>query len=151
MTNIWKVLVGVSLVLSVMGIYISWSSSLPLTATYGSLGVKLAENYDPYIRYNGGYYSNLPIQTTSTFAAGATTITGTLTVSATSTLNGNLNVVTSNTATSSIQVGCIQTVATSTLTPIAVTFSTIATTTTMANGLSNNGFVLWQYGKCPRV
>lgn len=32
------------------------------TAFGATIGVKLAENYDPYIRYNGGYYSLLPVQ-----------------------------------------------------------------------------------------
>lgn len=62
---------------------------------------------------------------------------------------GNLTVTQANTATSTVQAGCWQGVATSTATPIAFTLSTIATTTTMANGQTNNGFVLWKYGSCP--
>lgn len=42
----------------------------------GAIGPKLAENYDPYLKINGGYYSNLPIQTTSSLTAASETISG---------------------------------------------------------------------------
>lgn len=61
-----------------------------------------------------------------------------------------LTVTTTNSATSTSALGCIQTVATSTATPIALVFSTVATSSTnVANGQTPNGFVLWKYGSCP--
>lgn len=45
------------------------SASQPLV---GAVNARPAENYDPYIRTNGGYYSNLPIQTTGGMFIGAT-------------------------------------------------------------------------------
>lgn len=66
------------------------------------------------------------------------------------TANG-LTVNTSNTATSTTSVGCIQTTATSTATAIRLTFSlpsqNAATTTTQ--GGASIGNVVWQYGTCP--
>jgi len=83
---------------------------------------------------------------------GTLSVTGASTLSGDVTLgggNGALTVTTTNSATSTMSVGCIQMYATSTDTAVALTFSTIATSTTMANGQSNNGYVLWKYGSCP--
>lgn len=72
------------------------------------------------------------------------TLTGLLTA------NGGLTVTTSNTATSTTSVGCVQTTATSTLTPIALIFNTVSTSSAnIANAQTSNGFVLWKYGNCP--
>lgn len=57
-----------------------------------------------------------------------------------------LQVDTSNTATSSFAVGCIQTTATSTLTPIRFLYNTQATTSITGVG---QGVVVWGYGTCP--
>jgi len=59
------------------------------------------------------------------------------------TVNG-LTVNTSNTATSTISLGCIQTTATSTATPVRF----VASTTSLVNGVST-GVVLVQFGSCP--
>lgn len=45
----------------------------------GAAGGMLAENYIPYVMYNGGYNSAKPIATTDTLNAAAATFTGTLT------------------------------------------------------------------------
>lgn len=50
----------------------------------------LAEDYMPYLRTNGGYYSALPIQTTSTFTTVGITNTGTLTQSGASTFSSTV-------------------------------------------------------------
>lgn len=68
-----------------------------------------------------------------------TTITNPWTFTATTTMNGNLVVTTANTATSSIQVGCIQFYATSTAT--AQRF--LASTTP--------GIMYSAYGTCPKL
>lgn len=122
----------IGLLLGLFASYEFWSASHP-TSSFGAVGLKLAENYDPYLKYNGGYYSNLPIQTTNTFNAGATILSG-------------LNVTTSNTATSSTVVGCVQTTATSTATPIRFLYTTSATTTVSGTA---SGSVAWGYGTCP--
>ena len=48
------------------GIYFYTHQSMP----FGAVSGMLAENYDPYIRNNGGYNSALPIKTTGTFQVG---------------------------------------------------------------------------------
>lgn len=73
-----------------------------------------------------------------------------MTTTGTTTSNGNVVIPTSNTATSSIQVGCIQTVATSTATPIHLVIGSTLFGTTTFSGTSN-GFVAWQFGKCSGV
>ena len=54
----------------------------------------------------------------------------------------------SNTATSTTQVGCIQGTATSTATPIRFVIGTSGATTTY-QGTKSKGVVGWQYGTCP--
>lgn len=83
-------------------------------------------------------------------------VTGGLAVSATSTFYGNVNLNTANTATSSVAVGCVQTYATSTATPIKQMFfasSTLnidgATVTAGFGGGTMQGLVLWGFGLCP--
>ena len=58
-----------------------------------------------------------------------------------------LTVNTSNTATSTTVVGCVQTTATSTATAIRLLY-TASTTATAISG-TQAGFVLWGYGTCP--
>ena len=61
----------------------------------------------------------------------------------------NLTLTTSNTATSSSVVGCVQTYATSTATPIHLEYSTTTTLATYTKGTLPQGAVAWQYGTCP--
>ena len=61
----------------------------------------------------------------------------------------SLNVITSDAATSTTALGCVQTVATSTATPIRVVYSTIATSSPTYTGTNTIGLVGWQYGNCP--
>lgn len=62
-------------------------------------------------------------------------------------LGAGLTVTTSNTATSTTILGCTQTYATSTASPIRLLF-TASTTATAISG-TQAGFVLWGYGTCP--
>lgn len=98
------------------------------------------------------------LQASSTLqATGATRLFGTLTVTGASTLTGDvtmsggddgLTITSSNTATSSVVVGCIETYATSTATPVKLALgSTSAATTTF--GAAGIGSVAWLYGNCP--
>ena len=61
--NTTKVIIG-AVVAVVVGVVIGYFVFHTSTqqALVGAVGPKLAENYDPYIKYNGGYVSNLPIQ-----------------------------------------------------------------------------------------
>lgn len=60
---------------------------------------------------------------------------------------GTFTVTTTNAATSTSALGCVQTTATSTLTPIRLLY-TASTTATAISG-TQAGFVLWGYGTCP--
>lgn len=62
---------------------------------------------------------------------------------------GSLTLTTSNTATSSLAIGCTQTTATSTATPIRFVFNTAFAGTSTTAGTNSNGSVYWQYGSCP--
>ncbi len=63
---------------------------------------------------------------------------------------GSLTLTTTNIATSSAIIGCIQSYPTSTATAVRWGMGTIATTSPLAGGGNSTGFVLWQYGTCPR-
>ena len=78
--------------------------------------------------------------------SGATTLTGDVTMSGG---DGALVITTANNATSTIQVGCIQTTATSTLTPVRLVLSSAGTTTATFGAGTASGGVSWQYGTCP--
>lgn len=83
----------------------------------------LIEDYTPYVRTAGGINTNLPVS-----------IGSDLTVS-----GGSINITSSNTATSSIIVGCIQFYATSTATALKFQASTTP------------GIMYSQYGTCPNL
>ena len=117
-------------------------------------GSMAAEDYNPYIMYNGGYYSAKPIETTSTLtAAGAVAFASTLAVTGDATVSGGtLNLTTSNSATSTAVVGCVQTYATSTATAIQLIIgspNTQASSTLASQTIG--GFVAWRFGACPAL
>ncbi len=97
MTNkIIGVIAVLSILISGYSLYLSYASS-PAAPSFGAVGVKLAENYDPYLRYNGGYYSNLPIQTNSTFqlSSSGTAINGIIATTCTGIVYASLAATTS--------------------------------------------------------
>lgn len=130
MTNLWKVIAAVALLVSLVAAFEVWSVSHP-TVSFGALGPKYAEQYDPYLKYNGGYNSALPIQTTSSVTA------------------GSISVPTSNTATSTLAAGCIQFNATSSTAVghLAVGTSYISTSTFQGTVIGYP--VFWAAGACP--
>lgn len=73
MTNkntIWKVIAVLAVAIAAIAVYFTYQAKTSIFA--GAVpGLKLAENYDPYIRYNGGYYSLLPISTQGSLQIGA--------------------------------------------------------------------------------
>lgn len=64
---------------------------------------------------------------------------------------GTLTVTTSNTATSTATIGCVQTYATSTATAVRMVIGSIATSSTSYGGTNTVGLVGWQYGACPNL
>lgn len=88
---------------------------------------------------------NLSVTGTSVLT-GATTFTGDMTLNGG---NGALEITTSNSATSTVDVGCIETTATSTATKIRLLIGSIATTSPSHTGNNSVGHVLWGYGSCP--
>lgn len=62
---------------------------------------------------------------------------------------GALSVTTTNAATSSVSVGCIQLTATSTGSPIKLLPSTATLSTTTFSGTQIGGYMMWAYGTCP--
>ena len=83
---------------------------------------------------------------------GVSTLTGDVTMSGG---DGALSITSSNTATSSVSVGCVQTYATSTATVIHLTYgiAQMATTTTQGGTGDSTGtyggLVVWRFGACP--
>lgn len=110
--------------------------------------------------FMGGSTNDLGALDRTTFTnpvtfSGAVTHSGTLTQTGDATFSGGdgaIVVTTSNTATSSVEVGCIQMTATSTATPIKLVFgngsgaSSAATTTFGGTMIGLAGFA---YGTCP--
>lgn len=125
MTTTTKVIgVVVALVIGFFGgtIYSSLHTSTVVGSSAPTNGM-LAENYDPYIRSEGGFLTNYPIQTNSDL-----TVKG-----------GSLTVTSSNTATSTVVAGCYQFYATSTATSQIFQASTTP------------GAMYSQYGMCPNI
>lgn len=86
---------------------------------------------------------------TNLVADGDITVGDDLTVTDDVTISGGaLSIPTTNAATSSTSLGCIQTTATSTATPIRFVIGTSVISTTTPAG-NSQGIVAWQYGSCP--
>lgn len=111
--NFTKIITGIGAVILVIGAAIGgwyfYESSKRLEV--GAIGNQLIEQYDSYVRYNGGLKTNLPVSINADLTGAAITTTGDVTVG-----GGTLNVTTSNTATSTVIGGCFQFYATSTAT-----------------------------------
>jgi hypothetical protein len=66
-------------IVAVVALVIAVVSFIPSTRTaivVGAIGVNPVENYIPIIKYNEGYYSELPITTTGTSTSATTTSSG---------------------------------------------------------------------------
>lgn len=129
----------VALLISVIAGYVTVSTKAPGFNPLGAAGGLQAEDYIPYVMYNDGYKSAKNIELTG--ASGDLTVGDDATISDDLTVSGGvLNVTTTNTATSSLTVGCIQTTATSTATPVR-----LSATTTAAGGT----YLMVVFGTCP--
>ncbi|MEK7180004.1 MAG: hypothetical protein AAB706_00855 [Patescibacteria group bacterium] len=139
------ILVAVILALILSGVSFFRSDGNP---PFGAAGGMLAENYWPYLLYNDGYKSENEIVLSG--ADGDITTGDDLTVTDDTTLSGGVvTVTTTNTATSSMTLGCIQTYATSTATAVRFVLSSAGTTTATFGAGTASGGVSWQYGTCP--
>jgi hypothetical protein len=138
MTTLQKIAVGVVAILAVIG-SIGFVRTLGSSSTFGATTFQQGQvQNNPMIFVNGfsaGSSQQFGVDSSGNLNAGTLSITGAFTQA------------TSNTATSTASVGCVQTVATSTATPIRLLF-TASTTATAISG-TQSGFVLWGYGKCP--
>lgn len=102
-------------------------------------------------------FTDLGVTSTLT-VDGASTLTGTVTTGGNATLtgdvtinggNGALVLTTTNAATSTAQIGCIQTTATSTATPVILVLSSTASTSPTFGAGTAVGGVFWKFGTCP--
>lgn len=108
------------------------SASVGATGTRFPNGIS-ADSTSP----SAGQVRGTTITTTGLATLASATVTGTLTQS------------TSNSATTTAALGCVQTTATSTATPIRFVIGSIATSSTSYTGTNTIGLVGWQYGSCP--
>ncbi|MDO8728761.1 MAG: hypothetical protein Q7K26_02595 [bacterium] len=137
---------------------ITTDGNATITGTLGVTGVTTLTNASSTITSQTGNFMVNGFATT-TATNGNIATAGTLAVTGTSVLTGDVTmsggsgalvITTSNSATSTIQVGCVQMYATSTDTAVRLTFGLPgqeATTTTQ--GAASIGNVVWQYGSCP--
>ncbi len=128
--------------------FILWILILAVTASTVVSIVGLVGGNNQSVLGGGSRFPN-GLSTDSTLPSAGQVRTATLTTTGAATLGGNLTVTTSNTATSTATVGCIQTYATSTLTPVRIVLSSTGTTTATFGAGTANGGVSWQYGSCP--
>lgn len=131
-----KISTVISILALVVAVTVGFITVKPST-NVGSItpGTLYAENYAPYLQSNGGFYTQLPISTNSDLSVNG----------------GSAIITTADTATSTVQVGCIQTTATSTQTPIRFVISVGATSSPTFSATNSNGFVFWQFGTCPNL
>lgn len=119
------------------------SSGSPSSGATTATGM-LAENYLPFVMYNNGYNSAKDISTTADVYGADLFASDDLTVA-----GGSLSLTSSNTATSSATIGCINTYASSTGQTFHLAISSYATTTATF-GQGTYGYpVVAIFGSCP--
>lgn len=69
MTNIQKVITVAVILVLVGGTYLLARNTKDTPGIFGAIGTNPVENYIPIIKYNEGYYSELPVTTTSDLTA----------------------------------------------------------------------------------
>lgn len=125
--------------------------SVVLAVTFGVLFVTLVANAVTTIStaiVTAGNITTSAGNITAT-AGNIVATAGDLTVGDDATISGgNLTVTTTNAATSTLEVGCIQMYATSTDTAVNLQFHASSTLADSTNG-TGDGLVVWAYGSCP--
>lgn len=119
--------IGIAVVALVIAIIAVW----PQAQIFGNV---VDTSYFDFFQATGGS------ATSGGFKVGNTTVINGL---------GNITLPTSDTATSTIALGCIQTTATSTATAIRLVIGSVATSSATYRGTNTVGLVGWQYGTCP--
>lgn len=125
---------GLALILSVVGLVGGNNQS--------------ASNLGGGTRFPNGISANSTAPAAGEVRGTTLTVTGAAATGAI-TSSGTLTLTTSNTATSSAIIGCIQTYATSTATAVRFVLSSAGTTTAIYGSGQGLGGVSWQYGTCP--
>lgn len=123
--------------LSVTGHSTLTTASSTITSQTGNF---LVNGYATTTALNGNFATAGTLSVT-----GASTLTGDVTMSGGS---GALAITTTNAATSTIEVGCVQMYATSTATAVRFLFHASSTISTTVTGTAA-GYLLWGYGTCP--
>jgi len=119
--------------------------SVVFAVVFGVLFVTLVANAVTTISTNLATGGTLTVDTTSL-------LTGDVTMSGG---DGALTITSTNSATSTISVGCVGTYATSTATAIHLTYAAAQIATTTSQGGAGDttgtygGLVVWRYGACP--
>lgn len=131
MSNTTKIIVGIVIVVAI---------AIALYSIFGKSTLVGSVNCNTNTCLTGGFQADTITSTGALNSDGDSTISG-----------GTLNVTTTNTATSTLVVGCIQMNATSTASPGKISLVSNAGTasTTGANGLFFN--VVWTFGTCPNL
>lgn len=78
MTSFWKLVSSVSLVIAVIAVGLAIKSmiSTPVGVQVGAVGSKYIEQYNPYVKLNGGINTQLPVKTSGQLSASSTVVTG---------------------------------------------------------------------------
>lgn len=133
-----KITTAISILALVISVIVGFIALKTSGVSFGAAGNQLIEQYIPYVLYNGGINTNLPIETGDDL-----TVDG-----------GSATITSSNTATSTLTAGCFQTYATSTASPVKFLLgSSFTSTTTFPSGTNlsagSGGLVAWDFGNCP--
>lgn len=137
--------------------------ALVILAIMGLSGFVKGNSFGSASACTDGYtcYTNLEVQGNqivdgtvsfvgTVMQTGKALFTGGIYASSTIQTSGPLVNYTTNSATSTTSLGCIQATATSTATPIKLTFSQGSLTATSTfSGTVTGGFVIWAFGSCP--
>lgn len=145
-------LIGAIAIVALVVSIVSWSHSAQSLGAVTTAAGPNIENYIPTIMYNNGYVSAKDISTTANLNAAAATFSSTLQVTGATTFSSTFTQTNTNAATSTASLGCIQTTATSTLTPVKLTIigaGLPAGTATSSFGATGSGLVAWSFGVCP--
>jgi hypothetical protein len=130
---------AVAVVAGLLGVLAFLGVHLGSNASFGSITPVAQTAYNTIWYVNGlfgGSAQQFAVDASGNVTAGNLTMGKTLTLT------------TSNTATSTATIGCVNTYATSTATAVKFTLSSALSATTTFSGTSA-GYVTWSYGSCP--
>lgn len=138
---------GVGLVIAGVIVGLLLSSVISSGGNFGGIYSNVQKDFSEGVSVDGTVVINGSGKLVAPITSTTGTFSSTLAVTGATTLGGDIVVTTSNTATSTLTVGCIQMYATSTETALRLEFNTTNSTSTI-NG-DSSGLVAWTYGSCP--